>query len=63
MRGDIMLDIDFLSRLCGGESGAAVGGEMSDFLSRLCGGEFDNADTWRRSVFLSRLCGGEYRKD
>ena len=39
MRGDIMLDIDFLSRLCGGECAEMLVRVFSDFLSRLCGGE------------------------
>ena len=39
MRGDIMLDIDFLSRLCGGEYYSDNHIDDKLFLSRLCGGE------------------------
>ena len=52
--------INFLSRLCGGESAQIWHRHGLIFLSRLCGGESAGNVMEVGAFFLSRLCGGEF---
>ena len=54
-----IIDIRFLSRLCGGEGSLYPIVTPYFFLSRLCGGEGLNRQLICAQCFLSRLCGGE----
>ena len=55
-----LIELLFLSRLCGGEflQNALIATKL--FLSRLCGGELVEKVENAICSFLSRLCGGEF---
>ena len=54
-----MLELQFLSCLCGSEHGSAAGGHRRHFLSCLCGSERAARLLARVGKFLSCLCGSE----
>ena len=54
-----LLELQFLSCLCGSEHGSAAGGHRRHFLSCLCGSERAARLLARVGKFLSCLCGSE----